>query len=63
MPNSSKPTDWLNKIPGWLKAAIGLVGTIVAFIIAFRENWRLYTTVAILLALAYLFGISLYVLL
>lgn len=63
MPDSSKPTDWLNKIPSWLKAAFGLVGTIAAFIIAFRDNWRLYTTIAVFLTLVYLLGFSLYILL
>lgn len=63
MPAPSKLTDWLDKIPGWLKAAFGLIGTISAFIIAFRENWRLYTTIAVSLVLVYLFGISLYILL
>ena len=63
MPALFKLTDWLDKIPGWLKAALGLIGTIAAFILAFRENWRLYSTVAIFLVLAYILGFSLYILL
>jgi tetratricopeptide (TPR) repeat protein len=63
MNTPSKWTDFLNKVPGWLKAAFGLIGAIAAFIVAFRDNWRLYTTVTVVLLLAYVFLINLYILL
>ena len=63
MPGPSQWIDQLNRIPAWLKAAIGLIGTIAGFILALRDNWRLYTTIAVFLTLTYLLGISLYILL
>jgi hypothetical protein len=52
---------WWKEIPTWLKAAFGLITTIAAFIITFRENWRLYTMIAVILILGYLLAISLHV--
>ncbi len=63
MPGSPKPTDWLNKIPGWLTAAFALIGGVAAFIVDFRTKWQLFTVVTIALILLYLLLLSLYVLL
>ena len=56
-------SGWLEKVPGWAKAAFGLIGVIAAFIVAFRENWYLYSTVTVVLILIYILGVSLYILL
>jgi len=53
MRDPSRWTKRLNKIPGWIKGAIGLVGSIVAFTLAFRQNRDLYLTVAIVLILGF----------
>mgnify|MGYP000856101550 FL=1 len=55
--------EWLASVPNWLKAGMGLIGVIAGFIVAFRQNWYLYSTVAVVLLLGYLLGISLYILL
>jgi len=66
MRNMRKPfniAEWLASVPNWLKAGMGLIGVIAGFIVAFRQNWYLYSTVAVVLLLGYLLGISLYILL
>lgn len=55
--------EWLASVPNWLKAGMGLIGVIAGFIVAFRQNWYLYSTVAVVLLLGYLIGVSLYILL
>lgn len=55
-------TEWVAGIPTWLKAGMGTIGVIAGFVVAFRQNWYLYTTIAVVLLLGYIFGLSLYVL-
>ncbi|MFZ5912123.1 MAG: tetratricopeptide repeat protein [Chloroflexota bacterium] len=63
MPASFKWSELVGKIPGWVKAAFGLIGAIAATVVAFRENWYLYSTVTVILVLVYALGGSLYLLL
>jgi tetratricopeptide (TPR) repeat protein len=52
-------TKRLGSIPSWIKGAIGLLGSIVAFALAFRQNRDLYITVAVVLILGFGFITSL----
>jgi tetratricopeptide (TPR) repeat protein len=58
------PSNWaelIKKVPGWAKTAIGFITAIAIFIVAFRENWYLYSTVTVILILIYVLGGSIYV--
>ena len=47
---------FVKNLPAWLKGAIAAITTIVGFIIAFRDNYRLYiviTSIAVIIALFY----------
>jgi len=57
------PLNWselIKKVPGWAKATIVYIGAIAAFIVAFQENWYLYSTVTTILILIYILGGSIY---
>ncbi len=56
-------TERLGRIPGWIRAAITLIGGIVAFTLAFRQNRDLYITVAVVLILGFGLITSLFALL
>jgi tetratricopeptide (TPR) repeat protein len=62
MPDPSKPVDWLNRIPGWLKAMWASVAAFAAAIIAFQDNWRYYLIAAVIVIPVYLLAASVYVL-
>jgi len=62
MSDPSKPTDWLNRIPGWLKAIWASIAALAAAIIAFQDNWRYYIIAAVIVLPAYLLVASIYVL-
>jgi hypothetical protein len=54
MDNQPDVIEWFQNLPNWIKRAIGLITTIVAFLVLFRENVHLGTiaSVAVILVAA-----------
>jgi len=54
-------TNWLNSLPNWVKGSIGLVTTIIGFIVLILSNVYLGVTVTVVVILVALLAFSIYV--
>jgi hypothetical protein len=60
MKEQQKWTEWIRNVPKWVKGVIGLIAAIVTFVLFFRKNFHLVTTISGTLFLGILLYLCLY---